>query len=102
MGYYSSDQRMAQYGAPIPPRKFWLALESLHDYRSAGEDWASAGKPQSGLLFDRMIEAEIAYNNHADDIWFASWTEDQRKQWSDAFTSPSYNAIAGFPELAKR
>ena len=70
------------YGEPIPAEIWAKAIAALTAYHDAGLRWIIAQKPKSGFLYKRFCEAEKAYNQMANAIWFAKWTRDQRAEWA--------------------
>ena len=68
-------------GEPIPAKIWSWAIVCLKKYCRAGSLWKLDQKPKSGPLFDQFYEAERAYNEMANAIWWAAWTPEQRAEW---------------------
>lgn len=72
-------------GQPIPQKVWMRASDVAAEYARCGEAFVSAGRPVVGLVTDRFVIANAEYNQMADAIWFAKWTEEQRDEWSRIF-----------------
>lgn len=65
----------------IPPKVWMRATDMLCDYRHIGREWIEAGKPYIGELYDEFCRIEKENNQMADAIWFAKWSDSQRREW---------------------
>ena len=72
-------------GKPIPAKLWMRATDILSDSRTIGNQWVAAGKPKTGLLYDKFCSIESEYSQMADSIWFCEWTHDQREEWERIF-----------------
>lgn len=70
------------HGEPIPTEIWARAIATLKAHHEAGLAWIVAQRPRSGILYAQFCEAEEAYNQKANAIWFAKWTRDQRAEWA--------------------
>lgn len=68
-------------GEPIPAKIWSWAIVCLKKYCRAGSLWKLDQRPKSGPQFDQFYEAERAYNEMANAIWWAAWTPEQRAEW---------------------
>jgi len=77
-----SPVKRIPHGEPIPTEIWARAIATLKAHHEAGLAWIDAQRPRSGILYAQFCEAEEAYNQMANAIWFAKWTRDQRSEWA--------------------
>lgn len=64
------------------PRGIWGRLtDALPQFMLAGQAWVAAGRPRSGPLYSRFVDAEREYNTCRDDADKWSWNAEQRAEW---------------------
>lgn len=66
---------------PISASIWAWVIVCLRRYCRLGQLWVLKERPKCGPLFDQYYEAERAYNEMANSIWWAAWEPEQRAEW---------------------
>lgn len=79
-------------GDPVPSKVWRQVTDLLIKFRQAGEAWVSAGRPAEGAVADAHNQAETAYVEATEAIWYGKWSSEQRAEWARLWNVSPYGS----------